>query len=144
MLMLSPLATRIDIKISKTWVSDICTHLYMKELRPTEKALLAIADLCPIISISWLDEIKENRDSTNFQFPAIERHQPPLNAVCEGVPEKPNFLPMPRRKTVFTDTTFYVFSEQQVCCVCRSHALFCQLYRSLSHISVSSHATCRL
>ncbi|KAI8580961.1 hypothetical protein K450DRAFT_235455 [Umbelopsis ramanniana AG] len=106
-------ALELDIKISKAWVSDICTHLYMKETRPTEKALLAIADLCPIISLSWIERMRENKDSTNFHFPPVEEHQPPLNAVCDNVPERPNFLPMPRRKTVFTDTTFYVFSEEQ-------------------------------
>ncbi|CAO3660171.1 unnamed protein product [Umbelopsis ramanniana] len=106
-------ALELDIKISKAWVSDICTHLYMKEIRPTEKVLLAIADLCPIISLSWIERMRENKDSTNFHFPPVEEHQPPLSAVCDNVPERPNFLPMPRRKTVFTDTTFYVFSEEQ-------------------------------
>ncbi|KAI9285899.1 hypothetical protein BC943DRAFT_322047 [Umbelopsis sp. AD052] len=106
-------ALELDIKISKAWVSGICTHLYMKETRPTEKALLAIADLCPIISLSWIERMRENKDSTNFHFPPVEEHQPPLNAVCDNVPERPNFLPMPRRKTVFTDATFYVFSEEQ-------------------------------
>jgi len=86
----------------------------MKEIRPTEKVLLAIADLCPIISLSWIERMRENKDSTNFHFPPAEEHQPPLSAVCDNVPERPNFLPMPRRKTVFTDTTFYVFSEEQV------------------------------
>lgn len=86
----------------------------MKETRPTEKALLAIADICPIISLSWIERMRENKDSTNFHFPPVEEHQPPLNAVCDNVPERPNFLPMPRRKTVFTDATFYVFSEEQV------------------------------
>lgn len=95
-------------------MSNICTHLYMKEIRPTEKVLLAIADLCPIISLSWIQRMRENKDSTNFHFPPVEEHQPPLSAVCDNVPERPNFLPMPRRKTVFTDTTFYVFSEEQV------------------------------
>ncbi|KAH8548558.1 hypothetical protein BGW37DRAFT_506646 [Umbelopsis sp. PMI_123] len=106
-------ALELDIKISKAWVSDICTHLYMKDIRPTEKALLAIADLCPIISATWIDRIGENKDSTNFHFPPVEEHQPPLNAVCESVAEKPNFLPMPRRKNIFRDTTIYVFSEDQ-------------------------------
>lgn len=106
-----------DLKISKAWVTDICTHLYMKETRPTEKALLAIADLCPIIATSWIDRIEEEKDSTDFRLPAINEHQPPNSTICESLPQKPNFLPMPRRRNILTDMTFYVFSEQQVKCI---------------------------
>jgi hypothetical protein len=106
----------------------------MKDIRPTEKALLAIADLCPIISATWIDRIGENKDSTNFHFPPVEEHQPPLNAVCESVAEKPNFLPMPRRKNIFRDTTIYVFSEDQVSAI----SLF--ICHAMDHHSLSISA----
>jgi hypothetical protein len=86
----------------------------MKEIRPTEKALLAIADLCPIIATSWIDKIEEDKDSTKFLLPAIHEHQPPYGIICVSLPQRPSFLPMPRRRNVLSDMTFYVFSEQQV------------------------------
>ncbi|KAG2176498.1 hypothetical protein INT43_005738 [Umbelopsis isabellina] len=91
-------------------------NIYSAALRlgkPTEKALLAIADLCPIIATSWIDKIEEDKDSTDFRLPAINEHQPPYSTICDSLSQKPNFLPMPRRRKILTDMTFYVFSEQQ-------------------------------
>ncbi|KAJ2959793.1 hypothetical protein NQZ79_g4771 [Umbelopsis isabellina] len=132
-----------DLKISKAWVTEICTHLYMKEIRPTEKALLAIADLCPIIATSWIDKIEEDKDATDFRLPTIREHQPPYGTICENLPQRPSFLPMPRRRNILAGMTFYVFSEQQVeyagCLFNRMHPLVSKCQGEITYCKFGTH-----
>jgi hypothetical protein len=85
----------------------------MSNIRISFKLARCLADGKPIISQSWLDALVDQPD-TDFKFPPVSDHAPPIDASCHGPHGTPDFTPNPRRAQLFAGKRFIFFEEDQV------------------------------
>ncbi|XP_023210421.1 nibrin-like [Centruroides sculpturatus] len=97
------------------WQTD-CTHLVMKEIKVTIKAVCAMVSLKPFVTAEYFEDllqaIREKKDHPNIKSYVPKLGEPIL------VNEKISFDPNPHRAKLFENKTFICTSQKQYKKIC--------------------------
>jgi len=93
------------------WQPNITSHLVMDGLTFTRKVIHALAECCPIVTPSYVEDIA-NSTSQSAALERVHSYLPPLKEETISSMSK-GFLPNEARRTLFKGKTFIFISKKQ-------------------------------